>query len=120
MKKTTTILLGVLMTIIMSGCSEKGGFKRTRSGLAYKIISDGKGLLVKNGQLLKLHFMNKLRDSVLGTTYGSMPTYAQVDSVGADYNPTEIFSMLRIGDSAVIVIEADTLFKKIRDNYHHF
>jgi len=112
MKKTTTILLGTLLTVLMAGCSEKGGFKKTRSGLSYKIISDGKGTLVKKGELLKLHFTNKLGDSVLGSTYGSMPTYAQVDSVGPDYNPTEIFSFLRKGDSAVIIIEADTLAKK--------
>jgi FKBP-type peptidyl-prolyl cis-trans isomerase len=41
-----------------------------------------------------------------------MPTYARVDSVGPEYNPTEIFPLLRKGDSAVIVIEVDTLMKK--------
>jgi FKBP-type peptidyl-prolyl cis-trans isomerase len=41
-----------------------------------------------------------------------MPTYARVDSVGPEYNPTEVFPLLRKGDSAVIVIEVDTLIKK--------
>ncbi|MBC7827175.1 MAG: FKBP-type peptidyl-prolyl cis-trans isomerase [Chitinophagaceae bacterium] len=112
MKKTTTILLATLLMVLMVGCSEKGGFKKTRSGLSYKIISDGKGPLVKKGELIKIHFSNKVRDSVLGTTYGSMPTYAQVDSVGPDYNPAEIFSLLRKGDSAVIILEIDTLMKR--------
>lgn len=112
MKKTTTILLAGLLMVLMVGCSEKGGFKKTRSGLAYKIISDGKGPLVKKGEMIKIHFSNKLRDSVLGSTYGSMPTYAEVDSIGPEYNPTEIFSLLRKGDSAVIIIEIDTLSKR--------
>src|SRR3989337_248421 len=112
MKQTTTILLSFLLMILLAGCSEKGGFKKTKSGLAYKIISDGKGPLVKKGELLKIHFSNKVHDSLLGTTYGSMPTYAQVDSVGADYNPAEIFPLLRKGDSAVIVLEIDTLLKR--------
>ena len=112
MKKTTTILLTILLVALMVGCSEKGGFKKTRSGLAYKIISDGKGPLVKKGELLKIHFSNKVHDSVLGSTYGTMPTYAQVDSVGPEYNPTEIFSLLRKGDSAVIILEVDTLAKR--------
>jgi len=112
MKKTTTILLAALLMVLMVGCSEKGGFKKTRSGLAYKIISDGKGPLVKKGELIKIHFTNKVHDSILGTTYGSMPTYAQVDSVGPEYNPTEIFSLLRKGDSAIIVLEVDTLAKR--------
>jgi FKBP-type peptidyl-prolyl cis-trans isomerase len=112
MKKSTTILLSTLVMIAMLGCSEKGGFKKTRSGLSYKIISDGKGPMVKKGELIKIHFTNKVHDSTLGSTYGSMPTYARVDSVGPEYNPTEIFPLLRKGDSAVIVIEVDTLMKK--------
>lgn len=112
MKKTTTILLSTLLAVLMFGCSDKGGFKKTKSGLAYKIISDGKGPLVKKGELIKIHFSNKVHDSLLGTTFGSMPTYAQVDSVGAEYNPAEIFPLLRKGDSAIIVLEVDTLLKK--------
>jgi FKBP-type peptidyl-prolyl cis-trans isomerase len=112
MQKSTGILLSTLALIVMLGCSEKGGFKKTRSGLSYKIISDGKGPLVKKGELIKIHFTNKVHDSVLGSTYGSMPTYARVDSVGPEYNPTEVFPLLRKGDSAVIVIEVDTLIKK--------
>jgi FKBP-type peptidyl-prolyl cis-trans isomerase len=111
MKQTTTIFLSLLI-VLLAGCSEKGGFKKTKSGLAYKIISDGKGPLVKKGELIKIHFSNKVHDSLLGTTYGSMPTYAQVDSVGPEYNPAEIFPLLRKGDSAVIVLEVDTLLKR--------
>ena len=112
MKKTTTILLTTLLMVLMVGCSEKGGFKKTRSGLAYKIISDGKGPLVKRGELLKIHFTNKIHDSVIGSTYGTLPTYAPVDSVGPEYNPTEIFPLLRKGDSAIIILEVDTLLKR--------
>lgn len=112
MKQTTTLFLSALLMIFITGCSDKGGFKKTRSGLAYKIISDGKGQQVKRGELIKIHFSNKVRDSVLGTTYGSMPTYAQIDSIGPEYNPAEIFPLLRKGDSAIIVLEIDTLLKR--------
>ena len=112
MKKTTTILISALLMVFIAGCSDKGGFKKTRSGLAYKIVSDGKGPLVQKGQVLKIHFTNKIRYSILGTTVGSMPTYAQVDSVGPDYNPAEVFPLLRKGDSAVVVLEVDTLLKR--------
>ncbi|HKH62830.1 MAG TPA: FKBP-type peptidyl-prolyl cis-trans isomerase [Flavitalea sp.] len=112
MRQTTTIFLSALLMILMAGCSEKGGFKKTKSGLAYKIISNGKGQQVKRGELIKIHFSNKVHDSLLGTTYGSMPTYAQVDSIGPEYNPAEIFPLLRKGDSAVIVLEVDTLLKR--------
>lgn len=113
MKQTTKILLTALLGVFIISCSGKGGgFKKTKSGLAYKIISDGKGVPVKRGELIKIHFTNKVHDSLLGTTYGTMPTYAQVDSVGPEYNPAEIFPLLRKGDSAVIVLEIDTLLKR--------
>lgn len=111
MKKSTIVLSGLLAVLLWS-CGDKGGFKKTASGLSYKIISDGKAQQVKKGQVLKLHFSRKLNDSLMTTTYGTMPTYAQVDSVGPDYNPTEIFPMLRKGDSVVIVVEIDSLVKR--------
>src|SRR5690349_9544908 len=41
-----------------------------------------------------------------------MPFYAKIDSVGPVYDPQEIFPMLRKGDSAIVVLLADTLAKR--------
>jgi len=49
---------------------------------------------------------------VLSTSIGGLPTYAPIDSLGPVYNPAEVFNMLRRGDSAVIVMLADSLAKK--------
>lgn len=105
-------MLGSLAAIFLAACSGGGGFKRTDSGLLYKIISDGKGPVVKKGEFLKVNFEQRLRDSVLGTTYGGLPRYAMIDSVGPIYSPVEIFPQLRKGDSAVVVLLADTLESK--------
>jgi len=110
MKKTTSVLLSVAM-FVLAACSQNSGFQKTKSGLQYKIISDEKGQKVKFGQFLKVHFTQKIGDSVLSSSFNGLPTYAQVDSVGAVYNPVEIFPMLRKGDSAVIVMQTDSLFK---------
>ncbi len=112
MKKTSTIIIGLALLFTFSGCSNAGGFKKTKSGILYKIISDGKNPIVKKGQFLKVNYTQKIRDSILSTSVGALPTYAPVDSVGAVYNPSEIFSMLRKGDSAVVVMLADSLIKK--------
>jgi FKBP-type peptidyl-prolyl cis-trans isomerase FkpA len=113
--KRTTILLGSLAVLLLAACSG-GGFKKTRSGLLYKIISDGKGKPAQRGQVLKVHFAQRLqgtgKDTLLGESYGKMPSYAQVDSIGPMYSPAEIFPLLRKGDSAIVVMLADTLFKK--------
>ena len=113
--KKTTILLGSLAVLLLAACSG-GSFKKTRSGLMYKIISDGKGKPAQRGNVLKLNFEQRLKgtnkDTLLGTTFGKMPNYSQVDSSGPIYSPVEIFSLLRKGDSAIVIMEIDTLFKK--------
>src|SRR5687768_8958485 len=112
MKKTTSIFAAAIGVLFLAACSAGGGFKKTKSGLLYKIIPEGKGEVAKRGQFLKVHYTQKLGDSVLGTSANGMPTYAMVDSVGPIYNPVEIFSMVRKGDSAVVVMMADSLYKQ--------
>jgi FKBP-type peptidyl-prolyl cis-trans isomerase len=111
MKKSTTIFLGFVLLFAVGGCAG-GGFKKTKSGILYKIISDKKNPVVKTGEFLKVHYTQKVRDSVISTSVGALPTYARVDSIGPVYNPLEVFGKLRKGDSAVIVMLADSLQKK--------
>ncbi|MBC7849773.1 MAG: FKBP-type peptidyl-prolyl cis-trans isomerase [Chitinophagaceae bacterium] len=112
MKKTTSVILCAVLMFLLAACNG-GSFKRTKSGLMYKIISDEKNPVVKKGQIMKLEFTQKIRDSILPGSSESGPAYVMIDSAGpADYNPTEVFGLLRKGDSVVIVLEADTLIKR--------
>lgn len=99
------------VALLAASCTNSQ-FKKTKSGLLYKIYSDGKGPVAKKGEFLKANVIEKIRDSVLYTSYGSVPAYIPVDSPRPTYNPTEIFSLLRKGDSAVVVIMADTLLRR--------
>jgi FKBP-type peptidyl-prolyl cis-trans isomerase len=101
--------VGLAMMGAISCTSQE--FKKTKSGLLYKIISDKKNPVVKKGEFLKVHFIQKVRDSVLYSSEGGMPVYIQVDSARPTYSPTEVFPLLRKGDSAVVVEMADTLQK---------
>jgi FKBP-type peptidyl-prolyl cis-trans isomerase FkpA len=109
--KKTTIILGALVMLLAAACSDSG-YKKTKSGLMYKIISDGKGAVAKKGDVIKLHFKQKIGDSVHVSSYDQMPFYSQVDELSATYDPKEIFPLLRKGDSAVVIISGDTLFKR--------
>lgn len=111
MKTTSAILLGFIMCLAIGGCTGDG-FKKTKSGILYRIISDGKNPIAKTGEFLKVHYTQKVRDSIITTSYGALPTYARVDSIGPVYNPMEVFGKLRNGDSAIIVMIADSLQKK--------
>ena len=100
----------VLLTAVSCTNSE---FKKTKSGLQYKIYSDGKGEPAKKGQFIKVQVVQKIRDSILYTNAGSMPMYIPVDSARPTYSPTEVFPLLRKGDSAVVVEEVDTLQRRM-------
>jgi FKBP-type peptidyl-prolyl cis-trans isomerase len=99
----------------MMACNNQG-LKKTKSGLLYKIISDGKGDVAKRGQFLKINFVQKIHDSVLFSTADGVPIYARVDSTGANYSAAEIFSLLRKGDSAVVIQLGDSLQRKFGQN----
>ena len=115
MKKTASVILSSLAVLLLASCSG-GGFKKTKSGVLYKIISDGKGITAQKGQFLKIHVVQNVRtgtkDSLLATSYDAIPVYLPVDSVPSSYNPAEVFMMLRKGDSAQIILEGDSLLRQ--------
>jgi len=117
MKKTASVILSSLAVLLLASCSG-GGFKKTKSGVLYKIISDGKGITAQKGQFLKIHVVQNVRkgttDSLLSTSYDALPYYypLPVDSVPSSYNPAEVFMMLRKGDSAQIILEGDSLLRQ--------
>lgn len=114
MKAIYSLFIAVLVVTAITSCNSIS-YKKTKSGLLYKIFpSDSKDSLVKNGNWIKFHFEQKLNDdSVLGTSYGKMPAYEQIrDMPNADYNPVEVFPLLKKGDSVVTVLLIDSLISK--------
>jgi FKBP-type peptidyl-prolyl cis-trans isomerase len=115
MKKINSFLFALLGILLLVSCDNKG-LKKTKSGLLYKIISDGKNPVVKKGQFIKISFAQKIsgvKDTVLFSSDSSLPAYVRIDSVPqTSYSPVEIFSLLRKGDSAVVIQLADSIQKK--------
>ena len=64
MKKRASYLFVFLAFAALSACNNSG-YKKTKSGLLYKIISDGKGSVAKRGEYLKFNIEQKVHDSVL-------------------------------------------------------
>jgi FKBP-type peptidyl-prolyl cis-trans isomerase len=109
-------LLSFLMVMIftIAGCGSLD-YKKTKSGLLYKIISSGnsKNAVAKENSYLKFNVVTKLNDSVIYSSYGKMPGYSKVIAAKeADYSPVEIFGMLKKGDSAITVSMIDTFLKR--------
>jgi len=103
-----------VMIFTIAGCGSLD-YKKTKSGLLYKIISSGnsKNPIAKENNYLKFNVVTKLNDSVIYSSYGKMPGYSKVVAAKeADYSPVEIFGMLKKGDSAITVSMIDTFLKR--------
>lgn len=101
-------------------CSCQGGYKKTKDGLEYKIFAgkNQKDSLLKPGDLIKFNVEFSIKrkgkkDTLMYSTYGSMPQYNKVDtSSHNDMNYTELFPLLRVGDSVEFKVNVDSLLKR--------
>lgn len=110
MKTIQSIFVAMLAVTVLASCGG-GSFKKAKSGLLYKIISDGKGAQLKPGNFIKFNAIVKQKDSVTYNSYGKIPAFTAVDSVGRPYDLSEILPLMRAGDSAIIVQNVDSIAK---------
>jgi FKBP-type peptidyl-prolyl cis-trans isomerase FkpA len=113
MKAKITLVLSAVLAIVMLSCSS-ADYKKTKSGLVYKIFSGGsKDSAAKFGNVIKFNVLYKINDSVLYDSHGKMPQFFGVSPQDSgSYSPFELFTLLRKGDSVVTTQSVDTLFKK--------
>jgi FKBP-type peptidyl-prolyl cis-trans isomerase FkpA len=105
------MLFLLVAAVALASCSDN--YKKTKSGLVYKIKSGGSGPVAKKGQTLKFNFKQMVGDSVIRNTYDAMPIYYEADSTGPVYDITELFTSVRKGDSVVAILQADSIEKKL-------
>jgi FKBP-type peptidyl-prolyl cis-trans isomerase len=114
MKSINYLLIVFAVVAFTTGCKNVS-YKKTKSGLLYKIFpSNGKGELMKIGNVAKYNVTYRLNDdSLLYSSYGKAPAYDNVrEDNPAAYNISEIFTMMKKGDSAVTVQFFDSLIKR--------
>jgi FKBP-type peptidyl-prolyl cis-trans isomerase len=111
MKRLNYVLVVIAALSLTVACN-KITYKKTKSGLAYKIFKgDGKDS-IKNGYIVKFNYTIKFNDSLMDrfNSYGKMPGYVKVQEMPKpSYDFQELLPMLKKGDSAVTVQMADTL-----------
>lgn len=117
MRRLLIMLLAA--TAIATTSCKQFGYKKTKSGLEYKIIPGGsKDSLLKAGQIIKLNLEFSVQrkgkpDTILVSTYKTMPTYAMVDtSIRTQLSYMELLPLARTGDSLQFRVSVDTLKNK--------
>jgi FKBP-type peptidyl-prolyl cis-trans isomerase FkpA len=99
------------LTMLFISCN-KISYKKTSSGLVYKIFpGNGKDSL-KTGQFVKFQFVTLLNDSVIYNSNGKMPGYSKVQPGMSSYNLIEILPLMKKGDSAITVQVVDTMIRR--------
>ena len=108
--KKSTLLFAAVAALLISSCGQLG-FEKTKSGLEYKIIKSGDGEKLEQGDFVKFQYRLTYKDSVVMSTYGVLPAFDQVDSVGRFHDFSELLTKLKVGDSVVTYQYADSLQK---------
>ena len=107
-------LLGSVMVVHTACNAQNGGFKKTGSGLEYKIVKDEKGPNAKVGDYMEFHIRYKLGDSVLFNSRdlnNNQPVPLTVTPPQFKGDLPEGFTMLSEGDSAVFRVSVDSILK---------
>jgi FKBP-type peptidyl-prolyl cis-trans isomerase FkpA len=115
-KKISLAIMAAGM-VVMSACNKEseGGFKTAEGGLEYNLISSNKeGIKAKIGDIVSLHMIyTNDKDSVLFDTYDrGSAIEMQLRESAFKGSLEDGLMMMSPGDSAMFLINADSLFAK--------
>lgn len=116
--------LGISTLAIWFTSCQSVDFKKTTAGIPYKLYSSNKGDSVKLGSIVKYEVVQKIKDSVLYSSYQQKrPEYFQNQAVNLNQqqklqytdikgNVEEILKKAKEGDSIYMVQATDSLIKQ--------
>lgn len=111
MRRITFLLFTVVLAAIFTGCA-KAKYRKTAGGMPYQIFSSGDTQKVKIGNVIKVSFSRKIKDSLAYTTEGGLPAYIPITTYSEPYDISELWTKLKLGDSVVTVQMIDTFIKR--------
>jgi FKBP-type peptidyl-prolyl cis-trans isomerase FkpA len=108
-----SIYLFAAAFLLLAGCKQP--FKKLGKGLEYKIISDNKGEVIKQGNFFEISFEQRYKgtnkDTSLFNSRESANQIVTLDSLNIPADYYKIFSQSRKGDSIVVRQLTDTIMK---------
>src|SRR5688572_9896950 len=113
--------IGILVVTLVLAACKNVDYQKTKNGVPYKIIAstnDKDTAKVRKGSFVKYQFLMVLKtgtkDSVVNSSYNTMPGYQQVDSVRVSGNDipdaiNEVLLKTEKGDSVYMTFSTDSL-----------
>lgn len=108
--KVTHVIGAFCMAAVFGACNNVD-FKKSKGGMPYKVYASKSGTEIEPGNFVKMHLVQKIKDSVRFNTYTTMPLYIPV-SEGQAYDFTEVLPDLKEGDSLYSVQLMDTFIAR--------
>jgi FKBP-type peptidyl-prolyl cis-trans isomerase FkpA len=115
MRKIAYLLLAT--AVVFSACKD-ASYKKGEDGMEYKIIADGKGDVLKQGDFMEIHVSQVIggggkKDSTMSSTREQgAPQIMPFDSTKLPPAYYKIFKQLKKGDSLSTRTSTDTIIKK--------
>ncbi len=109
MKKLFFAAIAVM--VLFAACTTP--FKKTKSGLEYKIITAKGGALVNAGNFMEMDIVELYNDSVLNSTVDNAnPSINLYDTASFPPDYKVIFGKIHVGDSIIVKISTDSIEKQ--------
>jgi FKBP-type peptidyl-prolyl cis-trans isomerase FkpA len=106
------VLLFLVAGTLLVGCG-KGSYKKTKGGMPYQIFEGKDTQKVRMGNYIKVHYTQKIKDSISFTTEGILPEFRVVrEEQIYPYDISELWTSLELGDSVVAVQMIDTFIAR--------
>lgn len=109
--KVTNVVGALCLALVLGACNNVD-FKKTKGGMAYKLYPAKNGTAIKAGDVIKVHMVGRIKDSVIFSTYTTMPQYLQVTATGNPYDFSEVLPSMKEGDSLLAVQLIDTFMAR--------
>ncbi|MCZ2225023.1 MAG: FKBP-type peptidyl-prolyl cis-trans isomerase [Chitinophagales bacterium] len=107
MKKVLAI--AVVASLFLGACKR---YEKTPTGMPYILTKGPRKEKINQGDILKLNYEYKLKDSSIVNTFGHVPVYISVDTMKKGrYNFSEIMTDCYIGDKMEFTMSVDTMVK---------
>jgi FKBP-type peptidyl-prolyl cis-trans isomerase FkpA len=113
--KQLSLAIACIATITtFFACKNNATYKTLKPGIEYKIFAKGGKTLVKSGDYVKMHLIQKAGDSTFMSTFDrGEPVMNKIEVTGQPgLDPTPVFFKMAAGDSAVIRLNPDSAFGK--------
>jgi FKBP-type peptidyl-prolyl cis-trans isomerase FkpA len=102
------------LILLISGCQDTR-FKKTKTGMEYKVIKGSGGTPIKYGNMIKykmrVYYVGNNKDSLLTPEFDTLAKIAPIDSTSMPSYFTTIFLSAQKGDSIITRMPTDSIRK---------